>query len=371
MQVKRSYPINEQRLISTFIDLASIPSPSWHEHKVISYIESRLKKLGIQTKKHPCEESFNLLAVLEGSKQRRGIMLSAHMDTVHPCESIKPVVTATRISSDGTSVLGGDDKAAIAMFIEAFEVIKEHNLPHGKIEMLLSCAEEVGLRGIKGFDTSFITAKTGFVFDSSGPIGTMILKAPYQYNLKLKVKGKAAHAGMEPEKGINAIVVLSNIIAKLPNGRIDEETTLNVGIISGGVSTNIVTPTAECILEMRSINLDKINSLENLVRTTAKERCAAFKAKLQIEKSVQYHGFILKENDLTVQIADKAVRAIGLKPIHIASGGGSDTNIFNKSKISAINLSCGMKNIHTTQEFIEIKDLFKGANLVLSLISEA
>lgn len=371
MPAKTIYPINEQRLISTFTDLASIPSPSWHEHAVIDYISGRLDKLGVKTKRYPCGQSFNLLSVLEGDKCRQPIILSAHMDTVRPCDFIKPIVTKRRISSDGTSVLGSDDKAAIAMFIEAFEVLRENKMPHGTIEMLLSCAEEVGLHGIKGFNMSLLSAKTGFVFDSTGPIGTMILKAPYQYNFNLTVKGKAAHAGMEPEKGINAIVALANIIAKLPNGRIDHETTLNVGLISGEGSTNIVTPKAECTLEMRSIDIKKINSLENLLRQTAEETCAAFGAKVQIKKTVQYSGFILKENNPAVKIADKAVRLIGLKPLHISSGGGSDTNILNKSKINAINLSCGMKQIHTTREYIEIKDLLKGADLVLSLINEA
>ena len=366
--MKTIYPINSKRLISTFIDLASISSPSWNEHEIIAYIEKRLKKLGVKSEKYPCGPSFNLLGVLDGDSRKKPILLSAHMDTVAPCDKVKPVISGGKIMSDGTSVLGSDNKAAIAMFLEAFEVMRESSMPHGRIEMLLSCAEEVGLCGAKDFDVSLLKAKIGYVLDGSGPIGSMILKAPYQYGLKLIVKGKAAHAGMEPEKGINAIVTLAGIISELPNGRLDHETTINVGVISGGLATNIVTPEAYCLLEMRSIDIKKIKALEKKVRETAKQTCASFGAKIRIEKTVQYHGFALKENNPVVKSAEKAMLAVNIKPLYTSSGGGSDTNIFNKSQINAVNLSSGMNNVHTTSEFIKIKDMIKGADLVLSLI---
>jgi len=368
MDIKTTYPINSKRLISTFINLASIPSPSWNEHKVIAYIEKRLKKLGIKFEKYSCGASFNLLSVLDGGSPKKPVLLSAHMDTVTPCDKVNPIISGGKIMSDGTSVLGSDNKAAIAMFLEAFEVMRENSMPHGRIEMLLSCAEEVGLCGAKNFDISLLKAKTGYVLDSSGPIGAMILKAPYQYDLKLIVKGKAAHAGMEPEKGVNAIAALAGIISKLPNGRLDHETTINAGIISGGHATNVVAPEASCLFEMRSIDVKKIKELERNVRETAKQVCASFGARLYIEKTVQYHGFILKKNNPVVKYAEKAMRAVNIKPLYASSGGGSDTNIFNKSQINAVNLSSGMNNVHTTSEFIKIKDMIKGADLVLSLI---
>ena len=368
MDVKTVYPINSRRLISTFIDLASISSPSWNEHKIIAYIEKRLKKLGIKTEKYSCGPSFNLFCVFDGSSGKKPVLLSAHMDTVTPCDEVKPVISGGKITSDGTSVLGSDNKAAIAAFLEAFEVIRETSMPHGRIETLLSCAEEVGLRGAKNFDMSLLKAKTGYVFDTGGPIGSMVLKAPHEYDLKLTVKGRAAHAGMEPEKGINAIAALAGIISKLPDGRLDHETTINAGIISGGRATNVVAPEASCLLEMRSIDRKKINALEKKVRETAKQACASFGARLHIEKTVQYYGFILNENNPAVKSAEKAMLAVNIKPLHTSSGGGSDTNIFNKSGINAVNLSSGMNNVHTTSEFIKIKDMIKSADLALSLI---
>ena len=369
MDAKTIYPINSKRLISTFVELASISSPSWNEHEIIAYIEKRLKKLGVKCEKYPCGSSFNLLGVLDSDSKKEPILLSAHMDTVTPCDKVKPIISGGKIMSDGTSVLGSDNKAAIAMFLEAFEVMRENSMPHGRIEMLLSCAEEVGLCGAKGFDISLLKAKIGYVLDGNGPIGSMILKAPYQYDLKLIVKGKAAHAGMEPERGINAIVTLADIISKLPNGRLDHETTINAGVISGGRATNVVAPEACCLLEMRSIDIEKIKNLEREVRETAKQTCAYFGAKLRIEKTVRYHGFILKENNPAVKSAKKAMLAVNIKPLYTSSGGGSDTNIFNKSQINAVNLSSGMNNVHTTSEFIKIKDIIKGADLALSLIN--
>ena len=368
MNIKTIYPVNSKRLISTFIDLASISSPSWNEHEVVAYIEKRLKKLGIKSQKYPCGVSFNLLGVLEGGSEKKPILLSAHMDTVTPCDKVKPVISGGKIMSDGTTILGSDNKAAIAMFLEAFEVMREKSMPHGRIEALFSCAEEVGLRGVKNFDISLLKAKIGYALDCGGPIGSMILKAPYQYNLKLIVKGKAAHAGMEPEKGINAIAALAGIISNLPNGRLDYETTINAGVISGGHATNIVAPEASCLLEMRSIDIKKIKALEKKVRETAKQVCASFGANLRIEKSVQYHGFILEENNPVIKSAEKAMLAVNIKPLYTSSGGGSDANIFNKSKINVVNLSSGINNAHTTSEFIKIKDMVKGADLVLSLI---
>ncbi|MCL1864732.1 MAG: M20/M25/M40 family metallo-hydrolase [Spirochaetes bacterium] len=362
------YDINSEKLVKTFVELAEISSPSWHEKQVMDYLIKRFKKMGARCTQYKCGESYNLLIKISGDKNRTPILFSAHMDTVGPCENVKVIVTDTKISSDGTTVLGGDDKAAIAAFIEAFEYIEEKKIPHGNIEILLSCAEEVGLKGIKGFDLSLLKSKFAFVFDSSGDIGRIIVKAPYHSNMKIEIKGRASHAGMAPEKGINAIRVLSEIIATLPNGRIDDETTINIGIMSGGRATNIVPETAVCDLEVRSIQKSKMLDVEKEVRRTVKKVCSEYKAKSSIERNLEYEGFIVKIDDPISVMVSKAMKKIGLKPVFVSMGGGSDTNIINGSKIKAINLSCGMQKIHSTEEFIMIKDLITGTKLVLSLL---
>lgn len=362
------YEIDREKLIKTFVELVEIPSPSWHEKKVMDYVIKRFKKLGAEYAIHQCGESYNLLIKIPGTAGRTPILFSGHMDTVIPCEDVKAVVTSTKITSDGNTVLGSDDKAAIAIFIEALEYIKEKNISHGNIEILLTCAEEQGLKGIKGFDLGLLNSKYGFVFDSSGDIGRIIVKAPYHSNMKVKIKGKASHAGIAPEKGINAIRVLSEIISQIPDGRIDEETSINVGIISGGRATNIVAEEAVCDLEVRSINKAKMLRIEREVREAVKSICARYKAKSVIDRTLEYEGFVIDEKDPVAQIASSAMKKIKIRPQFLAMGGGSDTNIINSSKVRAINLSCGMRKIHSTEEYILIKDLVAGTQLVLSII---
>ena len=362
------YLINRDRLIETFVDLVKIPSPSWQEHRVMDYIIRRFSRLGAECIPCECDDSYNLLMRIPGDEARTPILLSGHMDTVVPCDDVKPVVTDTKITSDGTTVLGGDDKAAIAMFIEAFEYIRENKMPHSTIEILLSCAEELGLKGIKKFDLSLLKSKYGFVFDSGGDIGRIITEAPYHSNMTITIKGKASHAGMAPEKGINAINVLSEIITKLPSGRIDDDTTLKVGIISGGRATNIVAEEAVCCLEVRSIKNKKMLNIEKDVRSIIKETCRTHKAGFKIERTLEYEGFKISPDEKIARICHDAMTRIKIKPVMLPMGGGSDTNIINKSGLRAINLSCGMRKIHSTDEFIKISDLEKGTKLVLSII---
>lgn len=362
------YNINRDKLVKTFVELAEIPSPSWHEQNVMNYIIKRFSRLGAECTTYRCGESENLLIRFKGARGRSTVLLSGHMDTVIPCAKVRAVVTDTKISSDGTSVLGSDDKAAIAIFIEAFEYLKKHGIDHGPVEILLTCAEELGLKGIKGFDLSILKAKYGFVFDSSGKIGRVIVKAPFHSNMDITVKGKASHAGMAPEKGINAIRVLSEIISALPSGRIDDESTINVGIVTGGMATNIVPEFAGCKLEVRSIDRKKMSAIEKQVRDTVKCICAKNRAKSKIERTLEYSGFRVSPDEKISQLVASAMKRIKIKPEFVAMGGGSDTNIINSSHIRAINLSCGMQKIHSTDEFIMIKDLVRGTELILSIL---
>lgn len=363
--------INRERLISTFIDLVEIPSPSWNEERVIEYITKRLKSVNAEIKKFPCENSFNILARFKGNPDKKSILLSAHMDTVVPCDKIRPIIEKDKIKSDGTSILGADDKAAIAIILESMHCILENNLDHPPVEILFSCAEEIGLEGIKCFDMSRLNSKMAFVFDNGGSVGSVIIKAPYHETINIHIKGKAAHAGMEPEKGINAINIISEIITNLPSGRLDEESTMNIGTISGGKATNIVAEDAQCRLEIRSISSSKLKKYDKMVRTIASKITRSHKADITLNSNIEYSGFALKSREPVVRIAVESLKKIGIKAILTSSGGGSDTNVFNKSGIKAVNLSCGMQKIHTTGEFIYIEDLIKGVMLAVSIMETA
>jgi tripeptide aminopeptidase len=363
------YTVKSERITKTFVDLAGIPSPSWQEKEVMEYIIKRFDRLGGKSTPYKCGDSHNLLIKIPGNLKCAPLLLSGHMDTVVPCDEVKPVIAKGRITSDGTTVLGGDDKAAITMFIEAFEYIKENKISHGPVEILLSCAEELGLKGIKQFDLSLLNSRYGFVFDSSDDIGQIIIKAPFHSNMEISIKGKASHAGMSPEKGLNAINVISEIITRLPSGRIDEETTMNVGLISGGRATNIVAEEAICCLEVRSIEKVKMLKIEKEIKSVIKETCLKYKAKYKINRTLEYEGFKISPDEKIARICSSAMERIKIKPLMIAMGGGSDTNIINKkSGLRAINLSCGMRKIHSTEEYVKISDLEKGTRLVLSII---
>lgn len=369
--MKPMYEVNEERLRNTFMDLVKRPSPSWNEKAVIEYLVPVFNELGVSWSLHPCGQSNNLLARVDGDPNRKTLLFSCHMDTVVPCENVYPQIRGGKITSDGKTVLGGDDKAAIAAFIEAMRVTHETGMPHGPLEFLFSCAEEVGLYGIKGFDLSILRADYAFVFDSGGDIGGIVLEAPSQLTMELFVKGKAAHAGMEPEKGVSAIRVLSEIITRMPHGRIDRHTTSNAGIISGGKATNIVAENAYCKLEVRSIKPDRLRSTEARIKKIAKETAASRGAKVSITRNLEYSGFSLRENSPVVRMAADAVRRIGKTPRYESSGGGSDTNIINRAGIKAVNLAIGMRAVHTTGEYIYIRDIVSGARLVLALIDSA
>jgi tripeptide aminopeptidase len=362
------YRINTKRLIKTFTDMAKISSPSWKETAMRKYIINSLRKLGVKTKTMPCGDSYNLLITLPGDPKRKPALFSAHMDTVTPCDNVKPILTATKITSDGTTILGSDDKSAVAMFLESLRYIAENKMPHGTLEFLITCAEEAGLRGMKGFDTSVLKSKYAFVFDSNGPVGKIVLQAPYHSTMTISITGKAAHAGMEPERGINAINVLSRIITRLPAGRIDHETTVNVGTITGGRATNIVAEQAACVLEARSLDYRKLKSQEALIRGAAKKTAAQYGARCAVSRTMEYSGFTIRPEDKIAKIAASAIKRIGLRHQFEVSGGGSDTNILNKAGISAINLSAGMQKVHTTNEYIMIRDLVSGTKAVLSII---
>jgi tripeptide aminopeptidase len=360
--------INNNRLIATFLDLVKIPSPSWNEEPVIQYIERCASELGYESLRSPCRTSYNLIVRIPGNSARKPILFAAHTDTVTPCDNVKPIETQTKITSDGTSILGGDDKAAVAVFIEAMRIIKETNLEHPPLEFVFTCSEEVGLMGMKGMDFSLIEAKRAFVFDCSGSVGGIIMQAPSQIVMHADVTGKAAHAGIEPEKGISAINIVAEIITKLPKGRIDKETTLNIGMISGGRATNIVAEKAAVDLEMRSLNHKKMKALEKKTINTIKAVTKKYGAKVAIRSHLEYTGFTISEKDPLSKLMIASCRDVKIQPAFMSSGGGSDTNILNAKGIKALNLAIGMSNVHSTREFILKKDIINGCRLLLSIV---
>jgi tripeptide aminopeptidase len=354
--------INRDRLVQTFIELVSIDSPSGGEAQAAEYVFDRLRSLGLEPK---MDAVNNVTAKLDGTG--KPFLLNAHTDSVAPCLGIKPRVEGDVVKSDGTTILGADDRAGVAAILEAVQVIREQNLPHRPLEIAVTVQEELGLAGAKVLDLSIFQAKMGAVLDVNGPVGEIILQSPTQNSVRATITGKAAHAGLEPEKGISAIVVAAEAIAAMPLGRIDSETTANIGVIQGGTARNIVAANCELAGEARSRRETKLSrQTKRMVR--ALER-AARKHHAQVRVDVQrgYDLFRFSPRDEVIRYVKAAIERVGRTPTLGATGGGSDANIFNAHGIAAVPVSIGYEKIHTTEEFMPIGELVKTAELVVEL----
>lgn len=370
--------INKQRILDEFIQLVQIDSLSLKEAEVAKVLVKKLEEIGFSVEiddagKKANGETGNVIATLKGNKEGKKLLFSSHMDTVVPGLGIKPIIDNENgiIKSDGTTILGSDDKAGISAILEAMRIVKENNIEHTDIQVVFSMCEESGMLGVKNLDYSKINADYSFVLDSGGSPGEIIIKAPAQDVIKVKITGKAAHAGLEPEAGVSAIMVASRAIENMKLLRIDEETTANVGIVNGGTATNIVMKELDILAEARSLSEEKLDVQTNHMVETFKKAAEEFGAKIEIEVNRAYTPLNVDENAEIVKLAKKAFANMDIEGYTAATGGGSDTNILFKHGFEAINLGVGMKNAHTVNEYIAIEDLYNSARMLIEIIKEA
>ncbi len=370
--------INKKRLIDEFIELVKIDSPSSKEGKVSKILVEKLKGIGCEVYIDKAGEKVggetgNIIAKLKGNRDGKTVLFSSHMDTVSPGEGIKPIIDEVNgiIKSDGTTVLGSDDKAGIASILEALRIIKENNLDHADIEVVFSIWEEGGLFGAQYLDYTKINPDYAFVLDSGGSPGEIITKAPAQDKIEITIKGKPAHAGLQPESGVSAIMVASKAIENMKLLRIDEETTANIGIVNGGIATNIVMPELEIVAEARSLEISKLEAQTNHMVEEFKKAGESMGAEVISKVTRCYAPFKMDDNAEIVKLAKKAFSNLGIEGYTAATGGGSDTNVLNGNGIKAVNLGIGMKNAHTLDEYIAIDDIINSSRAVLEIIKEA
>jgi len=367
--------VNKKRLVESFMELVKISSISMEEKNLADFLIEKLEDLGLEVRVDQAGEkvksnSGNIIARLRGNmKKAVPIMFSAHMDTVIPGKNIKPVCDGEKVVSRGKTILGADDKAAIAALLEAMHIIKENNMPCGDIEIVFSICEEIGLKGAKNLDISSLNARMAFVLDCGGQVGEIISAAPSQNSLEIIVYGKSSHAGSNPEEGINAIQVAGFALSRMQLGRIDEETTANIGIISGGKATNIVPDEVILEGEVRSRNEEKLEKYTKKLKQIAEATAREFKAKAKVRINKEYSCYNLSADSQVVKIAMKAAKKLGLEPILRPSGGGSDANVLNKKGFPAVDLAIGMEKVHTVDEYILVKNLKMTAEYILSIIN--
>ena len=366
-------------VIDYFISLVKIDSESKNEKAVAEQLAKDLQELGAEIKFDNANEKTggnvgNLYGYFPGNIDKTPILFCAHMDTVVPGIGVKPQIKEDRIVSDGTTVLGADDKSGIAEIICGINEILSEGKDHAPIEVLFTISEEIGLLGAKHLDYSMIKSKIGYALDSHA-VGELTIGAPSQNNLKITIHGKKSHAGAAPEEGVNAIQIAAKAIAKMPMGRIDEETTCNIGIINGGNATNIVPDCVKIQGEARSHNPEKLQKVTDqmvaAINDTVKDfKLGDFKATADINVETEYHAFLLSEDDPVVKLSNAACQNIGITPKTNVGGGGSDVNIFNKNGLKMAICGSGMENVHTVDEFIKLDSLTTGTAWVKAIIEE-
>lgn len=353
--------VNVRDLLSIFETLLLVDSPSGSEKKISEKIIDIVKELPLEIITYASIDKSkpNLILKLPAYKCENcnPILFSAHMDTVEPTKDIKIIKDNLIYRTDGSTILGADDKSGIAAILEALFVLSKNDMPHPKIEVCFTVEEEIGLKGAKAIDFSLIDSKIGFVLDCDGDIGKVVSSAPSQINFTVTIHGKAAHAGTEPEKGKNAILFAGKAITSLPLGRIDPYTTANIGTIQGGKATNIVPEFTELTGEIRSLNEDTLNSLHEDFRKIFKEGDnQGYRVEFNSIKT--YSNYKIEEDDPLINLLKDTGREIGISVKCMSSGGGSDANMFNKNgTMKCVVLSTGMERVHTHEEFISIDSL--------------
>jgi tripeptide aminopeptidase len=374
--------INQERIKNLLLELVRIDSHSRKERDVAECIKKYCEEMGAEVSIDDAGEkvggnSGNVIARFKGTiAGAEPIMMSAHMDTVVPGEGVKPIIEGDIIRSDGTTVLGGDDKSGCAVIIETIRCLKEQNIPHTDIEAVFSICEEVGLLGAKNLDVSQIRAKYGIVFDSDDP-GFLFTKGPSANHLEFKVHGLESHAGVAPEEGISAIKVAAEAIVAMKLGRIDDETTANIGVIEGGKATNIVTNLVVLKGEARSLSEEKLKAQCDHMVKCFEDAAAKYEVtvagkttKAWVESSVtpEYYAMDVPDSSHVVQLVLQAASRMGLEVKTMASGGGCDANIFNRKGIECANLGTGMRAIHTVNEWLDVKDMYASAEMTLEIL---
>lgn len=372
--------VNRERLAETFKALAQTSSPSKREGRLAADLQSRLDALGADTwidnsAAATGSDTGNLIARLGPGGTATPLIVCTHMDTVGPAEKIRVRFADGVFTSDGTTILGADDKSAIAAVLEALEVARERGIGHGPLELVFTTCEEIGLTGAKNLDFGRINGRFGYALDATDTEG-IITRSPSADRFEITVVGRDAHAGAHPEKGINAIHLAAKAMAGLAIGRIDPETTCNIGVIEGGTATNIVPPLVRLRGEARSHDEEKLarvtrGILEAFEKTASDHRDPTGSDGLpRVESDVRrsYHRTRIAEEHPLVSLATRAAANLGRPMKTKISGGGSDANIFFEKGIPLGILGTGMREVHTTREYVKLDDMVRAAELLVEIL---
>ena len=363
-------------VVDLFTELAALPSPPGEERAVADVVIGYLRDLGLSVDEDDAGPKVgsnigNVYCRLESTDGGSPIFLCAHLDTVPPEGPIEPVIEDGVVRNAAGTILGADNKSAVAAMLEGARRVLAENRPHGGIELLFTPKEEVGLLGAAAFDLERLHARLGYVYDQAAPIGDVILGAPYSRAMQVRFHGRAAHSGMYPEEGRSAIAAAARAISDLRLGRVDEETTANVGIIQGGTAGNIVPEWCTLDAEARSHDERKLDALVQEMVDAFSFAAGLEDCEVETKVSKSYKGYRFKTDDAVVRIAAAALERSGYKPAYGLSGGAADANVFNEHGLACLNLANGMQDIHTPDERITVADLEGMVEVTLALVAAA
>ncbi len=374
--------INRERLKNLLVELIKIDSLSRREYSVAMRLKRELEELGATVVIDDAGDKVggnvgNLIATFEGdAPDTQPLLLSAHMDTVVPGEGIEPILDGDILRTNGQTVLGGDDKSGVAIICEVLRVVKENRLPCSAIDVIFTICEEAGLLGAKCLDVGRLRARTGLVLDSDS-VGFLFTKAPAANRMEFRVHGLEAHAGVCPEKGINAIKVAAEGIAQMALGRIDHETTANIGVVEGGMAVNIVPNQVLLRGEARSHSREKLDRQTEQMRRCLEQAAARYtlefdgkqhRATVVAKIERDYDNMNVDDSEPIVRLVHAAAKNLNLEVKTGATGGGCDANVLNQKGLVVANLGTGMREIHTVNEWLDLKDLYLSAQIVLEIV---
>jgi tripeptide aminopeptidase len=364
-------------LVALFTELAALPSPPGDERVVADRVTAYLRGLGLEVAEDNAGERIGSNAgnlytrVAPTGEGGTPLFFCAHLDTVPPEGAIEPIVADGVIRNAAGTILGADNKAAVAVMLEAIRRLLSENRPHAGIELLFTPKEETGLHGAAAFDHEQLMARLGYVYDQAAPIGEVILGAPFAHSMEVRFHGRAAHSGMYPEEGRSAIAAAAKAIADFKLGRVDEDSTANVGIISGGTAGNIVPEWCSFLAEARSHDPQKLADLVREMLEAATFAAGLEDCQVETEVHKSYSGYRFKRDDFVVRLARTALERTGYEPSLKLSGGAADANVFNERGLQCVNLANGMAEIHTPNEHIAVADLEAMVDVTLALVETA
>lgn len=361
-------------MLQNFLEFVQIDSETKDEYNFMQTLIQYIEKLGLEYTTDDagskCDSNGNNIYVKIPGNDQEPVLLSAHMDTVKPGLGIIPEVLEDRVVSKSDTILGGDDKAGIAIILEAIETIKEQNLDHRPVEILFTIFEEGGLHGAKNADYSRLESKQAIIFDVGGPTNKIVNQAPAQFNLHVNIIGKPAHAGNSPESGINALTVASHAIQNMKLGRIDEETTSNIGTVEGGLATNIVMPSVKMKCEARSLVNEKLQDQVDHMVDVFKNSAKVYGADVEIDVIQTYHAHKTEPSHPFAVEVKEAMESFMSDVDFVKAGGGSDANVMAQKGIKCLLVSAGLNKPHTLEEFVDLETFYNSTEFLLRYLTK-